>query len=95
MAIALSQLDDALAERGMEAQHHTLEDDATSYLITAGSAQIELLDATDGEEFDASDLAEVIYYGDKAERGFCEVTSHFLTVDSVADFLKAVDQVLA
>jgi hypothetical protein len=95
MAIDLSKLDDALAERGMEAAHHDLSDGAKSYLITAGSAQIELLDATDGQEFDSSDLAEAIYYGDKHARGFCEVTSHFETVDSVEDFLKAVDQVLA
>lgn len=88
MSIAISELDDALADAGFETRFSVFES-ATSYVVSAGSRELELLDAVDaaGSAFDASALVEAIRY---APDGHADVTREFESVGDVPEFVAAV-----
>jgi hypothetical protein len=86
----ISRIEDELAERGIETQY-TGTDDYTSFIIGVGSArEIELLDAVSGDSFRTGHLTEAILYGSTTE----DVTDTFEVVESVEEFLTAVEELL-
>lgn len=91
--LPIGTIEDALAERGLDTQF-TGMDHGTSYIITGGSTEVEILDGVSGDFFRAEDVAEVIVYGD-SKMGFRDATPEFESVETVEEFLKAVAEIFA
>lgn len=86
--ITVSEIDDALALAGFETRFSEFEG-MTSYVVSAGSRELELLDAVDvaGSRFDASELTEAVRY---ATSGHADVTRAFEGVEDVPELVAAV-----
>lgn len=88
--LSIDRIEDALADRGIDTQYAGT-DDYTSFTMTHGSKEIEILDAVSGDSFRTEHLTEAILYGASTK----DVTDHFAEVDSIGEFLDAVTNVLA
>jgi hypothetical protein len=84
------RIEEALDARGLD-YHMTGTDEYTSFLITSGSKEIEILDAFSGAYYKPEHLSEAVLYGDTTEN----VTRKFEDVESVEEFLAAVNEILA
>lgn len=89
MTIAVTTLEDKLAENGMETEYFG-DDDRTVFTVTYGSKSVELLNGVTGAfgEFRADDLtaATVLRNGNAYE----DATYEFEGVESIEEFLAAV-----
>lgn len=90
-SISIDAIEDALADKGMDAQY-TGMDEGTSYQITYGGKMVEILDAVSGDSFREDDLVEAILYG--SDNSVTNVTSAFEGVESVEEFLQSVTGLL-
>lgn len=88
--LSIDRIEDALADRGIDTQF-TGTDDYTSFIMTHGSREIEILDAVSGDSFRPDQVTEAILYGTTTEN----VTETFERVDSVDEFLDAVAKLFA
>ena len=90
MSVSLLSIEESLDARGLDYHLDTTED-LTSFRITSGNKEIEILDAVSGDSFKQEFLVEAILYGATTE----DVTSRFEDVESVEEFLAAVAEVLS
>lgn len=88
--LSIDRIEDALAERGIEAQY-TGTDDYTSYNLTFGSRELEILDGVSGEFFRTDHITEVNIYPSTYP---VSVTERFEDVETIEEFLEAVEDVL-
>lgn len=90
LALPMVRIEEALDDRGLE-YHLSGTDEYTSFLITSGSKELEILDAFSGAYFKPEHLTEAVLYGATTEN----VTQRFEDVESVEEFLSAVAEVLS
>ena len=88
LALNIDRIEDALAERGYVTEY-TADDDYTSYRITGGSRELEILDAVSGAYFKPDHLSEAILYASIP----VDATDAIGAIESEDDFLEVVGRI--
>lgn len=85
LALNIDRIEDALAEHGYVTEY-TGEDDYTSYRITGGSRELEILDGVSGAYFKPENVTEAILYASIP----VDATETIAEVRTEQEFLMAV-----
>ena len=88
--LSIDRIEDELADRGIEATYSG-GDDYTSYNLTYGSKELEILDGVSGAYFRSEYVTEVNVYPNTFPE---PVTDRFAEVETIEEFLEAVADVL-
>lgn len=88
LALNIDRIEDELAERGYVTEY-TGDDDYTSFRITGGSRELEILDAVSGAYFKPDHLLEAILYASVP----VDATDAIGAVESVEEFLEVVGKI--